>query len=91
MCQPSRDAPSPSDARSSGIKGRRVLPLARLDGGKPTPFSGWVVDLIIKKKRSKIMTYDYTKIHGRSGDKVRRLAECGALQTAKKNRKKVGD
>lgn len=27
---------------------------------------------------------DYAKIHGRSGDTVRRLAECGALQTAKK-------
>ena len=27
---------------------------------------------------------DYAKIHGRSGDTIRRLAECGALQTAKK-------
>lgn len=30
------------------------------------------------------MAYDYAKIHGRSSDTVRRLAECGALQTAKK-------
>ena len=27
---------------------------------------------------------DYAKIHGKSGDTVRRLAECGALQTAEK-------
>ena len=37
------------------------------------------------------MAYDYARKHGRSSDTtVRRLAECGALQTAKKNRKKVG-
>lgn len=36
------------------------------------------------------MACDYAKIHGRSSNTVRRLAECGTLQIAKKIGRKWG-